>query len=121
MFSLNSQLDDLDLEEGEIPDDGEDEREGNQKEPKMSEWDREKLIREGKMTPFGTVMSQNTSKTVSVLRPAHTPMEKRMAATARKNLGSKAPSKADMIKSGEMTPFGTVVKTAKDGGTTSKK
>lgn len=105
------ELDDLDLEDGEIPEDEDDENDGSRKEPKMSELEREKLIREGKMTPFGTVMSQNSSKTVSVLRPAHTPMEKRMAAEALKRKGaSGGPSKADMIKSGEMTPFGTVVK-----------
>ncbi|XP_063599874.1 DNA excision repair protein ERCC-6-like [Penaeus indicus] len=105
------ELDDLDLEDGEIPEDEDNENDGSRKEPRMSELEREKLIREGKMTPFGTVMSQNSSKTVSVLRPAHTPMEKRMAAEAlKKKAASGGPSKADMIKSGEMTPFGTVVK-----------
>lgn len=101
----------MDLEDGEIPEDEDSENGGSRKEPRMSELEREKLIREGKMTPFGTVMSQNSSKTVSVLRPAHTPMEKRMAAEAlKRKAASGGPSKADMIKSGEMTPFGTVVK-----------
>lgn len=110
-MKLCLQLDDLDLEDGEIPEDEDNENEGSTKEPRMSELEREKLIREGKMTPFGTVMSQNSSKTVSVLRPAHTPMEKRMAAeTLKGKVAKREPSKADMIKSGEMTPFGTIVK-----------
>lgn len=68
------------------------------------------MIREGQMTPFGTAMNSSSSRTVSVPRPSHTPMEKNMTKAAAQKKSLKGPTKADMISSGEMTPFGTVVR-----------
>ena len=69
--------------------------------------EREKLIREGQMTPFGTTSS--ASKTVSFPRPNKIYTQKHLS-LEKKN--STLKSKAEMISSGEMTPFGTILDTA---------
>ena len=65
--------------------------------------EREKLIREGQMTPFGTTSS--ASKTVSFPRPNKSYIEKRVSSVKAPTLKSKA----EMISCGEMTPFGTIM------------
>ncbi|KAK7076758.1 DNA excision repair protein ERCC-6 [Halocaridina rubra] len=107
-------LDDYDLEEGEIIEDGEEPDEIAIEEAKtqLSGDDKEKLIREGKMTPFGTVMAGSASMTVSVKRSSFSKLRnQKPVSKPQKATNAKGPSKEDMVSSGEMTPFGSVVKT----------
>lgn len=98
------------MEDGEIPDIECEQAEENKKMKKMSDTERDRLIREGQMTPFGTTMT--SSKTVTVFRPNYTPVATSLALEALQNNSiNKRPAKAEMISSGEMTPFGSVVKT----------
>lgn len=95
------QLDDLELEEGEITD-----TDDVSEQDIMDDNEREKLIREGQMTPFGTIST--ASKTVSFPRPAK-PYTKEPV-SVRKKVASKDAAKAEMISRGEMTPFGTIIR-----------
>ncbi|XP_071515644.1 DNA excision repair protein ERCC-6-like [Panulirus ornatus] len=105
------ELDDFDLEDGEVLDNDYEQAEENKEIKKISDIERDRLIREGQMTPFGTAMTN--SKTVAVLQPSHTQVETGLAIAAfQKRSINKRPAKAEMISSGEMTPFGTVVKTS---------
>lgn len=105
LFSLKIifQLDDLELEEGEIPD-TDDVTEQEVEDDK----EREKLIREGQMTPFGTIST--ASKTVSFPRPPQRHMKGPIA--VGKKYTSRDATKAELISRGEMTPFGTVLQPA---------
>lgn len=96
------QLDDLELEEGEIVEEGEE----TQRIEVKDDSEREKLIREGKMTPFGTTAT--ASKTVSFPRPNKSYTEEHVAVENKKTA---LKSKAEMISCGEMTPFGTIMET----------
>lgn len=71
------------------------------------DYEREKLIREGQMTPFGT--TSNASKTVSFPRPSKIYTEKHLYVGEKK---STLKSKTEMISCGEMTPFGTILESA---------
>lgn len=108
-----AELDDLELEDGEIVEEGEDilqEVNMDEKKSQMLGNEKERLIREGKMTPFGTVMSSSSSKTVSFVRPSVTQSEKRKSHVAAQK---KKSEKESLISTGEMTPFGSVVSTTK--------
>ncbi|XP_045614522.2 DNA excision repair protein ERCC-6 isoform X2 [Procambarus clarkii] len=104
------ELDDYDLEDGEICDDDCDDIGEGQIAPRLSGNERARLIREGQMTPFGTTMTSGASRTVSV-RPGQAVMkEGRTVLTSQEKSIKKGPTKAELISSGEMTPFGTVIK-----------
>ncbi|KAG0730219.1 DNA excision repair protein ERCC-6 [Chionoecetes opilio] len=94
------ELDDFELEEGEFLEEDEE----NQEIEMKPDIEREKLIREGQMTPFGT--TSTASKTVSFPRPNKSHAERHVVL---KNKGPPLKSKAEMISCGEMTPFGTIV------------
>ncbi|XP_064087778.1 DNA excision repair protein ERCC-6-like [Macrobrachium nipponense] len=111
--SNEAELDDLELEDGEIVEEGDDtlqEVNIDEKKSQMFGNEKERLIREGKMTPFGTVMSSTSSKTVSFVRPNVTQSEKRKSQAAAQK---KKSEKESLISTGEMTPFGSVVSTTK--------
>lgn len=116
------QLDDFALEDGEILD--EDEGEDKEVEISVCGSEKERLIREGKMTPFGTTVNSVSSKTV-LAPPRHTLPPgveiQSPGTTCRKNIVKKGPTKAELISSGEMTPFGTVVKSTSSSTVTAKK
>ncbi|KAG7163278.1 DNA excision repair protein ERCC-6-like [Homarus americanus] len=113
-----AELDNLDLEDGEILDDESEDGERDQNVPKLSENERDRLIRNGQMTPFGTAMTSTASRTVSV-RPTHRPLEKRpVVGAVQEQSIKKRPTRAEMISSGDMTPFGSVVKMAESSSTT---
>lgn len=94
------QLDDLELEDGEIPD-----TDDVSEQDIMDDKEREKLIREGQMTPFGTIST--ASKTVSFPRPPKPYLKEPVP--VRKKVANKDAAKAEMISRGEMTPLGTVM------------
>ncbi|XP_063880762.1 DNA excision repair protein ERCC-6-like [Scylla paramamosain] len=97
------ELDDLELEEGEILEEEEETQEIDMKDNS----EREKLIREGQMTPFGT--TSNASKTVSFPRPSKIYTEKHLSVGKK---DSTLKSKTEIISCGEMTLFGTILEPA---------
>ncbi|KAK8732787.1 hypothetical protein OTU49_006925 [Cherax quadricarinatus] len=101
------ELDDYVLEDGEIIDNDCEDIGGTRSLSNFTGNERERLVREGQMTPFGTVMTSKTSRTVSV-QPSHILMKNKARATLQAE-SKKGPTKAEMISAGEMTPFGTVL------------
>ncbi|CAL4144469.1 unnamed protein product, partial [Meganyctiphanes norvegica] len=82
--------------------------------------EKEQMIRDGKMTPFGTIVTPGTSKTI-VFPQQKNYFLQNVRKIQNKSVADKKVTKEDLIKTGKMTPFGTIIESSDNERNISKK